>query len=192
MRKELIGMSKFLSLVLRHAPETIGLQLDSEGWADVNELISKAEIYQKTEKFEPLTQKLLDEIVATNEKKRFAYSDDGWRIRASQGHSVDVDLKLKPTVPPKYLYHGTVEANLHSISINGLKKMSRNHVHLSADKSTAEKVGLRHAHGYKNKLRVLRVNAEDMNKDGYDCYLSANGVWLTDNIPSKYIEIDWK
>lgn len=187
MRKELIGMSKFLSFVLRHRPESIGLQMDENGWVDVNELIDKSNIYQKGSGYEPLTKEILDEIVATNEKKRFSYSDDGWLIRASQGHSVDIDLDLKPKSPPEYLYHGTADRFINLIKKDGLKKMNRNHVHLSSTFETALKVGQRHGNP-----KVLRIKSKEMDKDGLLLFLSDNDVWLADEVPAKYIEFDWK
>lgn len=182
MQKELVHISKFISLVLRHKPETIGLNMDSEGWVDVDELIHKANAYRSAS----LTREMLDEVVATNDKKRFAYSDDGKRIRASQGHSIDVDLKLEPKDPPEYLYHGTANTSLGMIFRDGLKKMKRQHVHLSQSDDTATKVGSRHG-----KPVVLKVKAQEMKKDGFDFFLSANGVWLVDNVPVKYIEAKW-
>lgn len=186
MRKEIIGLSKFLSLVLRHKPDTIGIQLDEEGWVDVQTLIDNASIYQKDQKFEPLTKELLDEIVDTNNKKRFEYSDDGWRIRSRQGHSVDVDLGYKSKEPPKYLYHGTAKKFIPSIRTQGIDKRKRHHVHLSNDHDTAVKVGQRHGEPF-----ILRINCEEMSKDGYDFFETENNVWLVDNIPVKYIDFDW-
>jgi len=187
MKKELIGMSRFLSLVLRHKPDTIGIKLDSQGWVDVNEFIDKVNAYQKPKGYELLTKALLDEIVETNDKKRFAYSDNGWSIRASQGHSVNVDLKLEAKTPPEFLYHGTAEKFVDLIKKSGLMRMNRNHVHLSPTKDTAIKVGSRHG-----KPRVLKVKSSEMNKDGFDFFLSANGVWLVDSVPSKYIDFQYK
>lgn len=188
MKKDLIGISKFVSLVLRHKPEVLGLKMDDQGWVDVDELIREYNIYQKSGKFNlvTLTRPILDEVVSTNDKKRFAYSEDGWRIRASQGHSVEVDLKLTPTNPPDYLYHGTATQFVSSILKSGLKKMNRQHVHLSATEDTATKVGSRHG-----KPQILRVRAKDMQKDGFNFFLSANNVWLTEEVPIKYIDVKW-
>ncbi|SRR5690606_12915858 len=164
--------SKFLSLVLRHKPEEIGLTLDSDGWAEVNELLQKTDI-----RFEDL-----NEIVSTNDKKRFAFSDDFKKIRANQGHSIDIDLNLVPTTPPKILFHGTAEKNIASILEKGLLKQDRNYVHLSADIDTAKKVGMRYG-----KPVILKISALKMHQNGYKFYLSKNGVWLTDFVPSEYI-----
>lgn len=188
MKKELIGVSKFLSLVLRHKPETLGLNMDSEGWVDIDELIREYNVYQKSGKFGlvPLAKDILDEVVATNDKKRFAYSADGWRIRASQGHSIEVDLKLVPKTPPEYLYHGTATRFVNFILSDGLKKMKRQHVHLSQTEETASKVGCRHG-----KPQVLRVRSGEMAKDGIKFFLSDNNVWLVESVPVKYIDIKW-
>ncbi|WP_118974163.1 RNA 2'-phosphotransferase [Taibaiella koreensis] len=176
--KQLKTISKFLSLVLRHSPETIGLQLDAEGWANVQELIGKT-----ARGHHPLTLSLLEQIVADNDKQRFAFSDDRQLIRASQGHSVMIDLKLDPQPPPEYLYHGTVGQNLEAIRAGGLNKMSRRHVHLSRDRELAQQVG-----GRRGKPVVLRIRAGLMDQDGISFYLSDNGVWLTDHVPVQYIE----
>lgn len=184
---ELTDVSKFLSLVLRHQPEVIDLRLDENGWADVDELLQKMSISRQSSGKSAVDRAKLNEVVRTNDKQRFAFSPDGWKIRASQGHSVQVDLKLSPHNPPQFLYHGTIDSNLHSISVNGLQKMSRNHVHLSADTDTATKVAQRYG-----KPKILRVKALDMKNDGFDFFKSDNGVWLTDYVPSKYVEIDWK
>jgi putative RNA 2'-phosphotransferase len=186
MRKELIGMSKFISMVLRHKPATIGITLDGEGWVDVQELIDNASIYQSDKGMEALTKDLLDEIIDTNEKRRFEYSEDGWRIRARQGHSVDVELGYAAITPPKSLYHGTASRFVPSIRANGIDKRKRHHVHLSKDHDTAVKVGQRHG-----KPHVLRVDTETMSKDGYKFFETDNNVWLVDNIPAKYIDFNW-
>jgi putative RNA 2'-phosphotransferase len=171
-------ISKFLSLVLRHQPETIDLVLDANGWADVEELIAKwtkhSHIFSADE---------LKEIVFTNDKKRFSFNEDETKIRANQGHSIDVDLALKATEPPEFLYHGTVAKFLENIKQEGLLKISRQHVHLSGDKETAEKVGSR-----RGTPVILVVNSFKMHQDGYAFFISENGVWLTDNVPVKYIE----
>lgn len=172
MQTRLIGISKFISLVLRHRPDKIGLKLDSHGWASVEELLGKASI-----SFEDLC-----EIVATNEKKRFAFNSDKTLIRASQGHSISVDLEMKAVQPPDVLFHGTAEKNLKSIMDGGLKKMNRNHVHLSKDWQTAYNVGIRHG-----KPVILTIDSKAMVQNGYKFFLSENGVWLTDSVPTKYI-----
>ena len=139
MDGKLARTSKFLSLVLRHRPETIGVTLDAQGWVDVDELIASA-----AAKGQPLTRELIGRVVAENDKQRFALSDDGTRIRANQGHSVEVDLALEPQEPPETLYHGTAARNLRSIERDGLRRGQRHHVHLSADPVTARIVGQRH------------------------------------------------
>ena len=186
LKKELIGVSKFLAVVLRHKPEMIGITLDKNGWTDVKELIDRSNTFQKSEGFEPLTKAILDEVVADNDKKRYEYSEDGWQIRASQGHSVDVDLELDSKLPPKYLFHGTARQFIPSIKVNGLDKRERNHVHLSKDHDTAVKVGSRHGAPY-----VLRIDTEAMIKDGVDFFLSNNNVWLVDGVPAKYIDFHY-
>lgn len=183
MKKQLIGMSKFLSMVLRHKPSSIGLTLDGEGWVDINSLIDNAAIYQKDKKLEPLTKDILDEIVDTNEKRRFEYSKDGWKIRARQGHSVDVDLGYESKTPPRYLYHGTAKHVVTAIRSTGIDKRKRHHVHLSKDHDTAMQVGQRHGEPF-----VLRVDCEGMKKDGYEFFETDNNVWLVDYVPAKYID----
>ena len=174
----LISISKFLSLILRHRPEVIGAKLDPEGWLRIDELITQANAHGKA-----LSLELLHEVVATNDKKRFALSEDGLRIRASQGHSVSgIELNLEPRTPPEVLYHGTVATFLDSIRATGLQKRSRHHVHLSPDEETATKVGSR-----RGKPIILRVAGETMHRDGHQFYLSANGVWLVDSVPATYL-----
>ena len=171
-------ISKFLSLILRHAPETIGLVLDEHGWVDVEELIAKA-----AQKGKSFSWAELDEVVITNDKQRFAFNEDKSRIRASQGHSIDVELQLEIKEPPETLYHGTVPKFLDNIRRQGLQKMSRHHVHLSADRSTAEKVGSR-----RGEAVILIVRSKEMHADGFEFFLSENGVWLTNHVPVKYID----
>ncbi|MFB9077778.1 RNA 2'-phosphotransferase [Flavobacterium procerum] len=171
-------VSKFLSLVLRHSPEKIGLKLDENGWADVKELIAKC-----NKKGNRMDAELLDYVVENNDKKRFAYNEDKTKIRASQGHSISVELNLAETEPLEYLYHGTVGKFMESIRNEGLKKMSRQHVHLSKDKETATKVGSR-----RGTPQILTVRSGAMFRDGFKFYLSENNVWLTDEVPSKYIQ----
>lgn len=170
-------ISKFLSLILRHQPETIHLQLDENGWADVNELITKSAKNRMH-----FTLKELDEVVETNSKKRFAFNEDKTKIRANQGHSIDVDLALITQQPPEFLYHGTAEVNMASILEKGIEKRNRQHVHLSSDKETATKVGMRHG-----KPVILTIRTGEMFKDKIQFYLSDNGVWLTDFVDVKYI-----
>ncbi|HBE70496.1 MAG TPA: RNA 2'-phosphotransferase, partial [Planctomycetaceae bacterium] len=168
---KLVSTSKFLSLVLRHRPEVIGAKLDPEGWLAIDELIAQANAHGNA-----ITRELLHEVVATNDKKRFALNEDGLRIRASQGHSVSgIEINLEQKTPPEILYHGTVAAFLDSIRATGLQKRSRHHVHLSPDEQTATKVGSR-----RGKPIILRVAAETMQRGGHRFYLSANGVWLVD------------
>lgn len=171
--KQTVRMSKFLSLVLRHQPETVGIALDEGGWVGVDELI--AACAAKGRRF---SREELDHVVATNNKKRFAYSEDGRRIRASQGHSVTVELGLAATAPPDVLYHGTATATLPLILREGLKPMSRQDVHLSADVATAVRVGSRHG-----RPVVLAVDAAGLAAEGHEFRVSANGVWLTDRVP---------
>ena len=173
---ELNRISKFLSYVLRHKPDAISLNLDEEGWASVNELINKSQVEIK------LDRTLIEQVVTTSDKKRFALSADGLLIRANQGHSVKVDLGLKPTKPPTILYHGTATRFLDSITQEGLKPGKRNHVHLSSDIETARAVGQR----YGTPI-ILQINAEQMHNDGHQFFLSDNHVWLSNLIPSKFL-----
>ena len=175
---EIKKLSKFLSLILRHKPKTIGITLDEHGWADVEELLQKI---NKTGRSIDLP--LLERIVAENDKQRFSFSADKKRIRANQGHSVHVDVELKPVEPPAVLYHGTVEKNRASIEAKGLIKGNRLHVHLSENIETAIKVAARR----KGKNIVYRVFAGEMYRDGFLFYRSVNGVWLTDRVPAKYL-----
>lgn len=174
----LIRISKFLSLVLRHQPQKIGLQLDAHGWADVDDLIERCGQHGQ-----PLSRLFLEELVANNDKQRLAFSEDKRRIRASQGHSIDVDLALVPTRPPDLLFHGTASRFLDSIRATGLHSASRQHVHLSRDIITARKVGQRHGSPV-----TLTVLAGEMFHRGHLFYLSANGVWLTDLVPVKFLQ----
>jgi len=174
-----VGTSKFLSLVLRHNPASVGLTLDGAGWADVGELLEALRKHGH-----PIDRAGLDVVVATNNKKRFEYSPDGLKIRACQGHSIkDIDLQLEQKVPPEDLYHGTADKFLSSILADGLLPQSRQYVHLSFDTRTAIKVGQRHG-----KPVVLHVAALQMHKDGHTFYLSHNNVWLTKSVPSKYLK----
>jgi putative RNA 2'-phosphotransferase len=177
MSADLVQLSKFLSLVLRHKPEEIGLTLDPNGWAGVDDLIRLANAGGR-----PFTRPLLEQIVAGNDKRRFAFSPDGQRIRASQGHSVEVDLALAPAVPPELLYHGTATRFLASIRTQGLLPGSRQHVHLSHDAATARKVGQRHG-----RPAILTIAAQTMSSAGHLFYLSANQVWLTEHVPVVFI-----
>jgi putative RNA 2'-phosphotransferase len=175
--KQIKTTSKFLSLILRHSPQTIGLQLDDQGWADVNELLAKA-----AKQHQYISKTLLDEVVATNDKKRFIFNDDRTKIRASQGHSISVDLDLEKVEPPEYLYHGTVSKFIDAIKVEGLKKMNRQHVHLSMDKETASKVG-----GRRGTPVILTIHSGQMHQKGFTFYLSENKVWLTYHVPERFI-----
>ena len=176
--KEYTRISKFLSLVLRHKPETIGIELDENGWTDVSVLIDKINAAGVRLNFDTLK-----DIVDTNPKKRFAFNESCDKIRASQGHSVEVELGYKPQKPPPVLYHGTGRESVESIRKMGLHKKNRHHVHLSPDAETALKVGGRHG-----KPFVFEVLAEEMHNDNYLFYLSDNGVWLTDHVPARYLK----
>lgn len=178
MSANLVRTSKFLSLVLRHQPEKIGLNLDEQGWADIEELIRLA-----NQAGQALSHELLHRVVTENDKQRFAFSANGRQIRASQGHSVEVDLDLPPREPPAILYHDTASRFLDSIRATGLNSGSRQHVHLSRDETTATKVGERHG-----RPVILKVRAGEMFTAGQQFFLSANGVWLTESVPVEYIE----
>lgn len=178
MTRDVTKASKFLSLVLRHKPEKIGLALDAQGWADVGELIARAGAHGMA-----LTRELIADIVAGSDKQRFAIDPAGRRIRANQGHSIDVDLGLEPLEPPALLFHGTAIRSLASIRVHGLTPGRRRHVHLSADAATAARVGRRHG-----KPVVLGVQSGRLWTAGTRFYRSANGVWLTAAVPPGFIE----
>lgn len=175
---DLVKTSKFLSLVLRHQPEKIGLSLDSEGWAEVDELITKAQTAGVA-----LDQETLDRVVMTSEKQRFRFSEDRRRIRANQGHSINVDLGLRPVKPPEMLFHGTSMRFLEAIRREGLLPGSRQHVHVSGDRATATVVGQRHG-----KPVVLDVYAGALHRSGVSFYRSDNGVWLVDHVPPRFLD----
>ncbi|MEM8715566.1 MAG: RNA 2'-phosphotransferase [Cyanobacteria bacterium P01_A01_bin.3] len=179
MHSHLVSTSKLLSLVLRHCPEAIGLTLDEQGWANVDDLLEKAR-----ERNQPITRELLLEVVQQNDKQRFALSKDGTRIRANQGHSVSVNLGLEPREPPAVLYHGTATRFLESIFAQGLRPQNRHHVHLSSDRSTALRVGQRHGQPV-----ILDVDAAAMRRDGQLFYCSENGVWLCDRVPPRFLSV---
>lgn len=176
-RGSLDRISKFLSMILRHHPETIGIQLDEHGWADVEALIKGI---QKTR---PFDRYMLEEIVRTDNKQRYSFSEDKTRIRANQGHSVSVDVELSVVEPPEILYHGTGKKFVESIDRTGLLPKGRLYVHLSADTDTAVQVGKRHGQPV-----VYRVFGKRMREDGFVFYRSVNGVWLTKEVPVKYLE----
>ena len=169
--------SKYISLILRHKPDTIGITLDEHGWANVDELIAGI---SKTQDF---NMEMLEEIVRTDEKQRYSFNDDKTLIRANQGHSIPVDVELEIKEPPKYLYHGTGEKYREAIDSQGLIPKSRLYVHLSSDIETAIKVGSRHG-----KPVVYRVWAGIMQDAGFEFYKSVNGVWLTSKVPTQYIK----
>ncbi|WP_411877509.1 RNA 2'-phosphotransferase [Polaromonas sp. YR568] len=177
--KQITTASKFLSLVLRHKPSTIGLVLDAAGWAEVDELLAKAASADHT-----LSRALLEEVVETSDKKRFAFSEDGLRIRANQGHSVEIELGLPPLAPPAMLYHGTASRFLDSILAQGLTKRQRHHVHLSESRETAVEVGQRYGPPV-----LLAVDAHGMSAEGFLFFRSENNVWLTDHVPPGYLSV---
>lgn len=174
--KEQLG--KYISYILRHHPEAIGITLDEHGWADVVELLKGI-----NEAGRKIDMELLEEIVATNNKKRYSFNEDKTLIRANQGHSIDVDVELKQCTPPDFLWHGTGEKYVVSIDKQGLRPKSRLHVHLSADYDTAVNVGSRHG-----KPIVYKINSKAMSEAGYEFFKSENGVWLTKEVPVQYLE----
>lgn len=169
--------SKYLSLILRHKPEAIGITLDEHGWANVDELIAGMA------KTHACNRDILEEIVRTDEKQRYSFNEDKTLIRANQGHSIPVDVELEEAVPPEELWHGTGEKYVKSIDGQGLIPKGRLYVHLSKDRDTAVKVGGRHG-----KPVLYIVKAGDMSRDGCPFYLSKNGVWLTKKVPVKYLK----
>ncbi|MEZ4459004.1 MAG: RNA 2'-phosphotransferase [bacterium] len=175
--KQRVKISKFLSLVLRHNPAAANVVLDEHGWASVQALLDGAAAAGRKISHDDLL-----DVVATSPKQRFALSDDGLRIRASQGHSVSVDLGYEPSVPPNVLYHGTYADVVDLILTDGLKKMNRHHVHLSSDVETATQVGAR-----RGPPVILKIDASAMVDQGYAFFVSANGVWLTDHVPPNFI-----
>lgn len=172
-----VRISKFLSLVLRHAPEKAGLRLDGAGWVAVDDLLAGC-----ARAGAPITRAQLEEVVRSSDKQRFAFSPDGVRIRANQGHSVEVRLDYAAQTPPEVLYHGTATRFVGAIREQGLVKGARHHVHLSADEETARKVGQRHG-----KPVVLQVRSGEMSREGREFLLSANGVWLTESVPAAWL-----
>ncbi|MET9011750.1 RNA 2'-phosphotransferase [Streptomyces olivaceoviridis] len=170
-----VKVSKYLSRHLRHQPERIGLTPDPGGWVEIDTLIAAASAHGF-----PFSRAELDHVVAANDKRRFAIEDG--RIRASQGHSIEVDLGLPPATPPPYLYHGTVARHLDAIRAEGLRPMNRHAVHLSADRETATRVGAR-----RGRPVVLSVDSGAMHRDGHVFHISANGVWLTATVPARYL-----
>ncbi len=178
MDRVLVKYSKLLSLVLRHDPGAVGLELDDAGWVAVEDLLSALQ-----QRHLAVSRDVLDQIVEQNDKRRFTFSPDGLRIRASQGHSVAVDLELRPVVPPGLLFHGTAGRFLESIRRQGLLPGARNHVHLSAQESTARDVGQRHG-----RPVVLVIDAGGMHAEGHEFFLSANDVWLVAAVPRQFLQ----
>lgn len=176
-KTQLVRISKTLSKHLRHNPQGIGLTLETGGWVSVTALLEAFE-----RKGFSLTRSDLEEVVSGNDKQRFAFDETGTRIRASQGHSVGVDLGLEALEPPAVLFHGTTSAALTSVLETGLQRMRRHHVHLSIDQATAQRVGSRHGTAV-----ILRVAALSMHEAGHAFYRSANGVWLTDSVPPAFM-----
>jgi putative RNA 2'-phosphotransferase len=177
--ERVVRVSKFLSKHLRHQPERIGLVVASGGWVDVAALLRAC-----AKNGIAISRAELDEVVATNDKKRFSFDETGTRIRANQGHTIGVDLELAPSEPPDALFHGTAERSVPAILAAGLLKLSRHHVHLSIDVETARKVGARHG-----RPVVLTVAARTMRHAGYEFFLSANGVWLVDHVPPEFLHL---
>ncbi|MEO8285508.1 MAG: RNA 2'-phosphotransferase [Chloroflexota bacterium] len=175
----LVKTSKYLSKHLRHQPERLGINLAPGGWVDVDELLAACASHNM-----PISREELEEVVKRNNKQRFSFDPTGRLIRANQGHSVDVDLQLDPVKPPDVLYHGTAQHLVETLRREGLKKMSRHHVHLSAEMETARNVGARHG-----RPAVFKVRASEMHNDGHKFYRSDNGVWLVDSVPPEYIEL---
>ena len=177
MDKQLVKLSKRLSKVLRHAPERISITLDKNGWVGISELLkglgSNVSLVD------------IEYVVANNDKKRFEFSSDHYKIRACQGHSINIDLDLQSIAPPDVLYHGTSTNTVQYIETDGILKMNRDHVHLSADKETAVNVGSRHG-----KPTVLLIDTKKMHEEGADFYISNNGVWLTQFVPKEYITFE--
>lgn len=177
--KRLVKISKYLSYHLRHRPDKLGLELSPGGWVAIDQLLAACQ----ADRF-PIHLAELQEVVTQNDKQRFSFNTAGTHIRANQGHSVEVDLQLEPQTPPHVLYHGTGRGAVQSILQQGLKKMSRHHVHLSTDINTAQKVGERHGLPV-----VFAINAAAMSAAGYQFYCSENGVWLTDGVPPEYLQL---
>lgn len=175
-----IKYSKFISLILRHKPEIIGIKLDEHGWADVKELLDGINYIGRKIDFDDLVY-----IVDHDNKQRYSFNEDKTKIRANQGHSVKVDVELEEVKPPKVLYHGTSERFVDSIIDSGIKKMNRLYVHLSKSKSIAENIGSRHG----GETYIFAVNCEEMVEDGYTFYLSKNDVYLVDEVPPKYLTL---
>lgn len=175
--QDLKTLSRFLSLILRHKPEVIGITLDEHGWADVPQLI------EGIRRTRPFDRETLEEIVRTDSKQRYSFSEDHALIRANQGHSIPVDVELEPLAPPEFLWHGTGEKFTASIEAEGLTRKSRLYVHLSGDPETAKSVGARHG-----RPVVYRVRTGEMARQGFVFFRSVNGVWLTHHVPAVFLE----
>lgn len=178
--KEDMRVSKFISLVLRHKPEEIGLKLDEYGYIDISKLIKGI-----NEKGYKVTIEDIERIVMEDDKQRYSFNDDKTKIKANQGHSIAVNLELKSIEPPSVLYHGTATRFRDSICKEGIKKQNRQYVHLSKDIETATKVGKRHG-----ELVIFKINSQQMYQDGFKFYLSENKVWLTNYVPIKYLNVE--
>lgn len=178
---DLKSLGRYISLILRHKPEVIGITLDAHGWANVQELIDGIR------KTRYIDMEILEKVVAENDKQRYSFNKDKTLIRANQGHSIPVDVELSVAEPPEYLYHGTAKKYVESIEKQGLIPKSRLYVHLSKDRETAEGVGRRHGEPV-----IYRVKTGEMQKDGFEFFLSVNGVWLTKEVPVKYLEKEEK
>ncbi len=171
-------LSKFIALILRHEPSAAGITLDEHGWADVSQLINGM-----NNNNHPIDMKTLEEIVHEDNKQRYSFNQDKTKIRANQGHSINVDVELKKATPPETLYHGTAERFAGLIWSSGLKPQSRLYVHLSKDVESAVKVGTRHGKPY-----IFTVNTGEMARRGYEFFLSENGVWLTKSVPVEFLQ----
>jgi len=177
--RKLVKISKYLSKHLRHQPERLGLSLEDEGWVNVEDLLKACARHNF-----PVSLGELKEVVEKNDKKRFSFDESGKKIRANQGHSVAVDLKLTAQIPPVALYHGTAERNADLIKKHGLLKMARHHVHLSTNLETARQVGVRHG-----KPLIFKIDTTAMTAENFEFFVSANGVWLIEQVPPKFLTI---
>ena len=176
--KHLAKISKYLSKHLRHQPEILGLSLEDGGWVKVEDLLKAC----ARNNF-PISLETLKETVEKNDKQRFSFNETGEKIRANQGHSVEIDLQLKPQKPPAKLFYGTAQRNISMIEEHGLLKMARHHVHLSADTETARRVGMRYG-----RPVIFEIDAARMLATGFEFYVSANGVWLVESVPPKFLK----
>ena len=183
-KEENVKLSRFLSKILRHQPEIIGIEIERTGaWADVNALMAGINAKSKYH----IDRPLLEAIVAADSKGRYRFNADGTKIRANQGHSIDVVIEMEHRQPPEFLYHGTAWRFMQSITAKGLLPGSRNYVHLSPDYETAVKVGYRHSKP--EQPVVLKIHAAQMAADGYDFMISDNGVWQIEHVPPQYFEM---